>query len=78
MSTPIFTISPEMQATWDDVMEQMESFVNYTNADIDLAYDFVCNALDIESFVDNEAAWNDFYNCWESCENRNQMQYVID
>ena len=52
---------PEMQESWDDVMGQMLSFVNDTNADIDMAYDFVCEQLGISSFVDNEKAWDDFY-----------------
>ena len=47
-------------------MGQMLSFVNDTNADVDMAYDFVCEQLQINSFVDNEAAWNDFYDTWES------------
>ena len=75
MSTPIFTISSEMQQSWDYVMGQMLSFVNDTNADIDMAYDFVCEQLGIDSFVDNETAWNDFYMTWEAADNHNQMQY---
>jgi len=77
MATPIFTLSPEMQQTWDYVMGQMLSFVNDTNADVDMAYDFVCEQLDIDSFVDNEAAWNDFYTYWEAADNRNQTQYNL-
>ena len=73
MATPIFTISPEMQATWDDIMGQMIAFVNDTNADVDMAYDWVCEMLDISSFVDNEIAWDSFYETWESCENRNDL-----
>ena len=57
----IFTLSPEMQATWNDLMGQMCAFVDDTNADVDMAYDWVCEMLDIDSFVDNEAAWNSFY-----------------
>ena len=73
MSQPIFTISPEMQASWDYVMGQLLSFVNDTHADVDSAYDFVCEQLDIESFVDNEAAWHDFYMTWESADNRKDL-----
>ena len=73
MSTPIFTLSAEMQATWDDIMIQMEAFVNDTNADVDMAYDWVCEMLDISSFVDNNTAWDSFYETWESCENRNDL-----
>ena len=47
-------------------MGQMLSFVNDTHADVDMAYDFVCEQLDISSFVDNETAWNDFYDTWEA------------
>ena len=75
MAQPIFTLSPEMQQSWDYVMGQMLSFVDDTNADIDMAYDFVCEQLDIDSFVDNEAAWNDFYTYWEAADNRNQTEY---
>ena len=75
MATPIFSISPEMQSTWDDIMSQMCAFVNETNADVDMAYDWVCEMLDISSFVDNEIAWDSFYSTWESCDNRNDIQY---
>ena len=73
MATPIFSVSPEMQATWDDIMGQMIAFVNDTNADVDMAYDWVCEMLDISSFVDNNTAWDSFYETWASCENRNDL-----
>ena len=73
MATPIFTLSPEMQQSWDDIMGQMIAFVNDTNADVDMAYDWVCEMLNISSFVDNETAWNSFYDVWESCDNRNDL-----
>ena len=41
----------------------MLSFVNDTGADVDLAYDFVCEQLGIDSFVYNDKAWDDFYTC---------------
>ena len=69
MAQLIIFISPEMQATWDDIMSQMCAFVNDTNADVDMAYDWVCEMLDISSFVDNNTAWDSFYETWESCEN---------
>ena len=73
MATPIFTLSPEMQQSWDYVMGQMLSFVNDTNADIDMAHDFVCEQLEIGTFVDDEAAWDDFCTYWESCDNRSDL-----
>ena len=75
MSTPIFSLSPEMQSTWDDIMGQMVAFVNDTNADVDMAYDWVCEMLDIDGFVENEVVWNDFYDTWESADNRNTIQH---
>ncbi len=78
MSTPIFNLSPEFQSTWDDIMGQMITFVNDTNADVDMAYDWVCEMLEIVSFVDNETAWNSFYDVWASCDNRNDLSnYVL-
>ena len=71
----IFPLSPEMQQSWDDLMGQMIAFVNDTNADVDMAYDWVCEMLDISSFVDNEKAWNSFYDAWESCDNRNDRPF---
>ena len=76
MSTPIFSLIPsEQQAKWDYVMGQMLSFVSDTHADVDMAYDFVCEQLGIDSFVDNNAAWDDFYNTWEAADNRNDIEY---
>ena len=73
-----FDISPEMQATWDDIMGQLIAFVNDTNADVDMAYDWVCGMLDISSFIDNNTAWDSFYETWASCENRDDLTtYVI-
>ena len=75
MSVSVFTISPEMQSTWDDLMGQMCAFVNDTNADVDMAYDWVCEMLDIDTFVDNEQVWNSFYDVWESCDNRKDRPF---
>ncbi len=72
MATPIFSLIPsEQQSKWNDIMGQMIVFVNDTNADVDMAYDWVCEMLEIDSFVDNETAWNSFYDTWASCDNRN-------
>ena len=65
----------EQQAKWDDIMGQMCVFVDDTNADIDSAYDWVCEMLNISSFVDNDTAWDSFYKTWESCDNRNANFY---
>ncbi len=76
MATPIFSLIPtEQQAQWDDIMGQMIAFVNDTNADVDMAYEWVCEMLNISSFVDNNTAWDSFYETWESCDNRNSNFY---
>ena len=77
MSTPIFSLSPEMQESWDYVMGQMLSFVNDTNADVDMAYDFVCDQLEIDGFVENQKAWDDFYLTWESAANVNEIADLV-
>jgi hypothetical protein len=61
-----FPNSIEMQQSWDDIMSQMFAFVCDTNADCETAHDWVCEMLDISSFVDNVAAWDDFYKTWET------------
>ena len=62
----IFPNSPEMQATWDDLMGQLYSFVADTQSDLDASHDWVCDQLMIESFVDNKGAWDSFYETWQS------------
>ncbi len=66
MATPIFTLSPEMSQTWEDLMIDMIPFVIDTNADVDMAYDWVCDQLDIDGFVENKKAWNSFYDSWDA------------
>ncbi len=47
-------------------MGQMCVFVSETNADLDMAYDWVCDMLEIDGFVENNCAWNSFYDAWDS------------
>ena len=73
MSYNTFSLTPDIIENWDDIMGQMVVFVNDTNADVDMAYDWVCEMMNIVSFIDNKIAWDSFYNTWESCENRNDL-----
>ena len=50
---------------WVDTLSQMYAFVQDTNADLDMAYDWVCDQLEIESFIDNLEAWDSFYFTWK-------------
>ena len=61
MAIPIFKLNTSNQSQWDDIMGQMCQFVSESNADIDMAYDWVCEMLNIDSFVENETAWDSFY-----------------
>jgi hypothetical protein len=74
MATQIFNIWENMEA-WDDIMGQMIAFVNDTNADVDMAYDWVCEMADCASFVADKDAWDYFYDMWENCSNRNCTEY---
>lgn len=56
-----------------DAIAQLPQFVNDTYADSDMAYDWICEMADISSFVCDNKAWDMFYNAWESCENRNEL-----
>lgn len=67
----IFPKSPEMETAWNDIMGQLYSFVSDTQADCDGAYDWVCDQLQIDSFVDNKGAWDSFYETWESAHDGN-------
>ena len=61
MAIPIFQLNTTNQSQWDDVMSQMFSFCCDQNADIDMAYDWVCEMMECDGFVENETAWDSFY-----------------
>ena len=52
--------------TFMDAVGQLPQFVDDNNADCDMAYDWVCEMLNISSFVDNKSAWDSFYDAWDS------------
>ena len=54
-------MTTEQQEKWNDIIGQMYQFVSETNADIDMAYDWVCEMMNLDSFVGNEKAWDSFY-----------------
>ena len=51
---------------FQQVIEGLYDFVTDTNADCDTAYDWVCDQLDIHSFVADGPAWDLFYDMWET------------
>ena len=42
-------------------LQGLQSFVIETNADLDMAYDWICDQAEINSFVCDLDAWNSFY-----------------
>ncbi len=72
----IFTNSPEMQATWDDLMGQLFAFVEDTQSDLPASHDWLCDQLKIDSLLNEETmcevdddCWNSFYQTWTSAYN---------
>ena len=61
MAKTTFQLNTSNQSQWDDVMSQMFSFCCDQNADIDMAYDWVCEMMNCDGFVENETAWDNFY-----------------
>ena len=61
MAKTIFQLNSSNQSQWDDIMGQMCQFVSESNADIDMAYDWVCEMMECDGFVENETAWDSFY-----------------
>ena len=50
---------------FQQVIEGLYDFVIDNNADCDMAYDWVCDQLDIQTFVADTYAWDTFYSVWE-------------
>lgn len=49
-----------------DVIASLYDFTVDTNADSDMAYDWVCDQCEIDTFVADKYAWDMFYNVWDS------------
>ena len=48
-----------------DAIATLPAFIVDTNADIDMAYDYVAEHAEVSSFVDNNKAWDMFYDAYE-------------
>ncbi len=64
-----FFVSLAENNEFQQVIEGLYDFVIDTNADCDDAYDWVCDQLDIQTFVADTYAWDMFYNVWEQASN---------
>ena len=49
-----------------DAVGQLPQYVHETNADIDMAYDWVCEMADCSFFVCDKEAWDYFYNMFDN------------
>lgn len=49
-----------------NALRGLQSFVMETGADIDMAYDWLCDQVGITSFVCDNDAWDLFYDTWET------------
>jgi len=61
-----FFISQVENDCFRNAIASLYDFVIETNADMDMAYDWVCDQCDILTFVADTWAWNMFYSVWES------------
>jgi len=60
-----FFVSLAEDKDFQSAIEGLYDFVIDTNADADMAYDWVCDQCDIQTFVADTYAWDMFYNVWE-------------
>ena len=47
-------------------IQGLQEFVLDNNADIDMAYDWICEMAECASFVADGPAWDLFYDMWET------------
>jgi hypothetical protein len=50
-------------------IQGLQEFVLDNNADIDMAYDWICDQAECSSFVADGPAWDLFYDMWDSTQN---------
>ena len=62
-------ISLVQDSAFIDAIQGMQEFVLVTDADIDMAYDWVCDQAECSSFVADGPAWDLFYEMWETTQN---------
>ncbi|AFB17557.1 gp79 [Synechococcus phage S-RIM8 A.HR3] len=60
-----FFVSLAENNEFQSVIEGLYDFVIDTKADCDTAYDWVCDQLDIQTFVADTYAWNMFYDVYD-------------
>jgi len=66
-----FFVSIAENSRFRDVIGQLYDFVADTNADCDMAYDWVCEMCDIGTFVADNYAWDMFWNVFNQAQGEN-------
>ena len=59
-----------------DAVGQLPQYVDDTNADCDMAYDWVCEMANCSSFVCDQLAWDYFYDMWSNSSNRTEYNFA--
>ena len=49
-----------------NAIQGLQEFIIDSNADIDMAYDWVCDQAECSSFVADNKAWDAFYDVYEA------------
>ena len=50
--------------TFQDALTQLEAFVTDTRADLDMAYDWVCEMTGNDSICDDDCLWGQFFDAY--------------
>ena len=50
-------------------IQGLQEYVYDMNADIDMAYDWICDQAECSSFVADQPAWDLFYDMWDATQN---------
>ena len=49
-------------------IQGLQEYVYDMNADIDMAYDWICDQAECSSFVADQPAWDLFYDMWDAAQ----------
>ena len=59
-----------------DAVGQLPQYVDDTNADCDMAYDWICEMANCSSFVCDKEAWDYFYDMWSNSSNLTEYNFA--
>ena len=62
-----FFVSHVESPAFRNAIAGLYDYIGETNADADMAYDWVCDQCEITTFVADTYAWNMFYDVYDQC-----------